>query len=457
MDDATGQLARFALELDARSLPAEVAAQARLILADTVGVILGASRRSAVRTAVAAHSGLAEGPCTVVGHGTAAPEVAAFVNGIGAHDIELDDFHARSRTHPAAVIVPAVLAGTELRPDQEIGTLLTAIVAGYDVEVRLAYSIGVGAQFDRGFHPSSVCGAVGAAVAAGLVLGLSLDELRSAIGLAASQASGLLTVADDHSHMAKSFQTGVAARNGVTAARFARSGYRAAPDVLTGRHSMLKPFGGSAADPSRLDEALGERFEIMATSLKQHACCALTHPALDALLELIQASGVPAADIAAIEVELAQEAVPRVDANRLWTHNTQYLMALAAHEGSVELDHFRPEWTSRPDIAALASRVTLRGNVQLQDGFPERQAAIVTITTPDGRRSREIAGPRGSPDRPLTSTEVAQKFAALAGPSIGDAEALTLWTELAEMPFERPLAPVLEGLSVADSASPPPA
>lgn len=250
--DATGVLARHSVEMVAEGLPADVVQQARIVLADTIGVLLAASQRHAVSTALLAMSPSA-GPSTVVGHGTAAPEVAAFINGIGGHDIELDDSHSPSRTHPAAVVIPAAMAAAELAARAaSFGDLLAGVVAGYDVQSRVSKAIGRSTQYDRGFHPSAVCGAIGAAAAAGRVLGLDVEQMRSAIGLAASQSSGLLTYADDPFHMAKSFQTGTASRNGVTAAVFARAGYRAAPDVLTGRNTMLRPFGGEGVEPARL-------------------------------------------------------------------------------------------------------------------------------------------------------------------------------------------------------------
>jgi 2-methylcitrate dehydratase PrpD len=453
-EDATGRLASYAVGLDAQALPEVVQADARTILADTLGVLCSASTHTAVRTAVSVMP-LEDGPCTVVGHGRGArPEVAAFVNGIGGHDIELDDSHSPSRTHPSAVIVPSALAAAEAAPDSTIGDLIAGIVAAYEVQSRVSKAIGRHEQYARGFHPSAVCGAIGGAVAAGRILGLSVAEMRSCLGLAAGQASGLLSYHDDPSHMAKSFQTGVAARNGVTAALFARHGYRAAPDVLTGRHDLLKPFGGDAADPSRLAEDLGSAYETSQTSIKRHACCGLTHSAVDAVLLLMAEAGLTFDRIEQIDVELPNGSATVVDGNVLWTHNIQYVLALAAHEGRVGLEHFGDEWTTNEDIAALAKRITVAGSDELQRRFPEFKSAIVTIRTNSGEFARQCDAPRGSPGYPLTATEIEDKFLHLAAPVLDPSSATRLWDLVTGAALAEPAAPVFDVLS---SAAPLPA
>jgi 2-methylcitrate dehydratase PrpD len=447
VEDATTRLARHVLDLDVAVLPEEVAVAARTVLADTLGVLCAASARTAVRTALEAMP-LGTGPCTVVGHGVrAAPDTAALVNGIGGHDIELDDLHAASRTHPASVIVPAALAAAEHLGGCRYGDVLSGIVAGYDVMVRVSRALGTIAQYERGFHPSSVTGAVGAAVCAGRIFGLSIDEMRWAVGLAASQSSGLLTYYDDPYHMAKSFQTGIAARNGMTAALLAGAGYRAAPDVLTGRHSMLTPFGGAAADPAELVADLGRRFEILFTTIKRHASCALTHAAVDALLDLLDEHGVTVDTIQRIEVRVPHAAAPSIDGNVLWTHNIQYVLALAAHQRTIAVEHFSLQWTRNAEIANLAARVTVAGDDDLQQRFPAQNGAIVTLITPNAEFVRHRAGPRGSPAEPLTSDELSEKFTQLAGSLLGPAGAAALWHAVATTGVDDGVDAILDLLS----------
>jgi 2-methylcitrate dehydratase PrpD len=353
--------------------------------------------------------------------------MAAFANGICAHDLELDDSHSPSRTHAASVVVPAALAAAELGEDVTGDDLLSGIIAGYDVQVRLSKAMGVQQQFDRGFHPTAVCGAVGAAVAASRVLRLPPVALRSSIALAASQSSGLLTFEEDTSHMVKSFQTGIAARNGVTAAAFARQGFVGSPDVLTGRHNLLTPFGGPAPQLAQLLDGLGSRYDITQTSIKRHACCGQTHSAVDGTLTLLSEHGLQWQDIDAIEAEVSHGAIDIVDGNPLWTHNIQYVLALAAHEGAIRPEHFSESWTTHPEIHALAEKVRVRGNDVLQSRFPAQKGAIVTIRTSDGEFSITSPMPVGSPGVPLPEAAVRSKFDGMAGAVLETAEVSELW------------------------------
>lgn len=429
--DATGELSKFLLDLDAASLPQPVLSQATTVLADTMGVLLAASREQAMHVAVSAFP-LGAGPCTVVGvgHGAEA-ERAALLNGIAGHDMELDDVHTGSRTHPACVIVPAALAAAELAGDATGGDLLAAIVGGFELEVRASKAMGVQPVVDRGFHLSGVVGAIGAAGAAGRLLRLDQEQMRWAISLAAAQSSGLLSFEEDPSHMLKSFNTGVASRNGVVAAMMTARGYRGAPDVLSGRHNVVTPFGSPMPDYAQFVDELGDRFEIMHTTLKRHACCSQTHAAIDALLELQARRYFSADDVEDIEVELAHDALSMVDHNDLWTHNVQYVLALAARTGWVGREHFSSAWTSDPATADLASRVTLKGNDEVQTRFPQMQGAVVSVTLRDGSRcTTERRAPVGTPVEPMTEEALRSKFFRLAGTVLDDNEASSLWSLL---------------------------
>lgn len=429
--DATGVLAEHVLGLSRTTIPADVLRHAAVVLADTVGVLLAASREDAVQAAVATYP-LGSGGCTVVGvgHGASADH-AALINGIGGHDIELDDVHTSSRTHPACVIIPAALAAAELRGQCSGADVLAAIVGGFDVEVRVSKAMGVQPPVDRGFHLSGVAGAIGAAAAAGRLLDLSTSEMRSAIALGAAQSSGLLTFEEDPSHMLKSFNTGAAARSGVCAAQLAAHGYRGSPDVLAGRHNVLTPYGTDDPDYSQLTDALGDRFEISFTSLKRHACCSQTHAAIDVLLALQVEHGFTWKDIERIDVQLAYDALAMIDNNTLWTHNIQYVMAAAARFGWIGREHFSDKWTSDPEIAALARRVTLRGSDELQGRFPALQGAIVHVVIRDGGDHMVAKrAPIGTPEEPMSGAALQDKFMGLARTVVDGSGAQALWEQL---------------------------
>jgi 2-methylcitrate dehydratase PrpD len=311
--------------------------------------------------------------------------------------------------------------------------------------------MGVQRQFDRGFHPTAVCGAIGAAVAAGRVLSISPEVMRSCIALAASQSSGLMTFEEDSSHMVKSFQTGVAARNGVYAATLAQGGFMGAPNVLTDKHNLLVPFGGPDPDLAQLTDAIGVRYDITQTSLKRHACCGQTHASVDAVLLLQAEHGIRWDEIENIDVQVSERALDVIDNNPLWTHNIQYVLALAAHEGSVRPEHFSDEWTGNAEIRGLATRVHVRGSEVLQARFPEKKGAIVAMSTARGVVTKECQMPAGNPDIPLSDAELRDKFVALAGHVLDTAAVESLWDVLREVDTSSSLGRLFELIGTCPS------
>ena len=431
---ATNALAAYAAGLDFAALPVDVQSRARIVLADSVGVLMAGSRGDAARTAMAAFP-LGTGPCTVVGHGRgAAPEFAAFVNAAGAHETELDDTHSPSLTHPSAVLVPAALAAAEMGGGCSGATLLAALVAAYDVQARISKAMGPQAQFDRGLHPTSVCGAIGAAVCAARVLGLTAEQVRYAIGLAASQSSGIVAFRRDPSHMNKVFQPGVAARNGVFAALLARAGYLAAPDALDEPFDLVTAFGGTNPDRGQLVAELGERFEICTTTIKRHPSCGRSHAPIDALLALRAEHGFGPDDIAEIHVEVAHSVVPTIDGMPQLTHNLQYLLAVVAIAGYLDPAHLAPPWPTRPDVAELVARVRLSGSDELEKIFPANKGAVVSVRTRDGAEFvTAMRGPVGSPDAPLSMDNLRDKFTGLGASTLDPDGIAPLWALLSEI------------------------
>lgn len=434
--DATAALVEHVHRLSLETLPPAVLTQAKVVLADTVAVLLAASLGESVRTATARPL-IGGGAATIVGHPvTTTPDHAAFINAVGAHDIELDDSHSPSRTHAASVLVPAALAAAEAAGGATGAAILLGIAAGYDVQVRLSKAIGVQRQFDHGFHPTSVCGTVGAAVASGKILGLAPAQLRACIMLASSQSSGLMTWQDDASHMVKSFQTGIAARNGLYASLLARNGFGGGGDVLTGRHSMLTAFGGRSPEPAQLTAELGERWDICETSIKRYPCGGQTHAAVAAFLDLREAYQLDWAEIERIDVDLAQGAIEIIDNSPLLIANVQYVLAVAAHEGRIERRFFtEPRWTDDLRIAMTKAKVVVRGNADIDRTFPAKKGAIVTVTTARGAFRQSFDAPPGSPWHPLSPAELNGKFTELACDVLTEAAAQRLWQLLAG--FER--------------------
>lgn len=411
---ATQSLAGYAAGLDAATLGEQRVAATRRLLLDACCAMLAGATSDNVSTACALYQrDTAATRGAVVSHGVGfGAEQAALLNGMSAHECGIDDFHAPSRTHPAAAVVPAVLAAAELARADWLD-VSAAIAAGYDATSRISLAAGVRGLFERGFHPGAVCGALGAAAGAGRVLQLAPRQLLGALCLAASQASGLLSWEDDTTHVIKSFQLGAAARAGVTAALFAAHGLLPQVDVLTGRHSLLRAVGGQL-DPAVFAD-LGERYTIDEMTLKRHAGCGQLHAAIDAVLAMRQEEAVRPEEIDRIDVYLANDALAATDHTPLLTHNLQYVVAIAATAGCVLPEHFGSAWTADQAVQDLARRIAGHADAELQQRFPAYQSAIVVIHTARGTIRRDVPMPLGGPGAPLDDAVLRAKLAAMAG------------------------------------------
>jgi 2-methylcitrate dehydratase PrpD len=196
---------------------------------------------------------------------------------------------------------------------------------------------------------------------------------------------------------------------------------------------VLTPYSRPDPEPAKLLDGLGDRYEICHTSIKRHACCSQTHSAVDALLALQEQHGITAVDIAGIDVRLAHGAVAMIDGNPLWTHNIQYVLAVAAREGRIGREHFSAAWTGNAEVLELAARVRLSGSDELQTRFPASQGAIVTIRTGTGEHTLQRNIPAGSPDQPLSDAELRSKFDDLVAPVLAAQARADLWTALSSL------------------------
>jgi len=344
---------------------------------------------------------------------------AALANGTMAHDIiELDEVHNLANTHSASVIVPAALAICE-KEKRSGKDLIAAVVLAYDVECRLGIAMGDKAIYAHRFHPTSVCGAFGAATAAAYLLGLNKEEIESALGLAGCQASGLITWENEPLHMAKSFQCGIAARDGITAAALAKIGFAGAPAVFDGQYNVFEAFSGSK-NYHLLTEGLGARFDIMGAGLKQYSSCRHTHSPLDAFMAIIKKHHIPAQEIKKITIKATEVAALMTDNNKLPTHNAQLVLAMAAFDGKLGVEQYIKRRFEDPEIKDLAHRTEYIVDPELTKYYPEKWGAIVDVETKDGRSFTEkVDYAKGDQNNPFTTDEIKEKFIELIEAAAG--------------------------------------
>ena len=458
----TQTLAAFAASIQPSALPAAVAERAKLLVMDTVGIALRARHDAestpALLAAVAA-LGQTGGTARVIGDdATYAPAAAALINGTLAHSLDFDDTHAPGSLHPSAPIVPAALAAAEMC-GADGATTLAAIVAGYEVQIRVSKALGPADHYARGFHPTATCGAFGAAAAAGRVFGLDAAAMAHALGIALSQTAGSLQFLHDGA-WTKRFQGGWAANSGLVAATLARAGFKGPGEALEGRLGFLKAYAPSP-DPARAVAGLGSTWETLGTAVKPYPSCRFTHAAMDALIAMRAEDGVDWRNVIRIEVGVPQAGMALVGAPAALKQKPKnavdgqfsmaFCSAVALRQGGMGWDDYARH-LGDADTLALTRKVDTGPHPQAQAVYPDNLGGHVVVHAGGKTYERFVGVPKGEPDNFLTAAELRAKFDGLVEPYLSPARRSALAAALGS--FERAQVPALLELTRPDRAEP---
>jgi len=431
----TETLAEFAAGLSFEALPAEVAERAKLLMLDTVGIIVRA-RHDAESTPPMVRAvermGMGGGECTVFGDAARyAPPAAALLNGALAHSLDFDDTHAAGSIHSSAPIFPAAFAAAEMTGVSG-RDLIAAVVAGYEIQIRLSLALGPADHYARGFHPTATCGVFGAAAAAGRIFGVTPRQMVSAFGIALSQAAGSMQFLANGAWTKRS-HVGQAAQNGLVAAVLASASYLGPTGAFEGKAGFLNAYA-PAPDPSKAVARLGEKWETMRLAVKPYPCCRYAHAAMDAVAALRAEQGIAPDEVERIEIGLPRVGMAiigePIEAKRAPANivdgqfSMPFCAAVVLRDGRLDWDDY-PRHLADADTLALCRRVDCVADADAEAALPANMAGKATITTPHGRFERFVEAPRGEPGNFLTPDEFRAKFRALAAPYLGgDAEAL---------------------------------
>ncbi|MHB8644385.1 MAG: MmgE/PrpD family protein [Thermomicrobiales bacterium] len=442
-DSYTDQIAHYASTFRYDCLPLPVQAQARAITLDTLGAMLAASspRYDAGRILGRVVDDQGGTPhATIVGRATKTASInAALINATFGYYCDIESHHPGAIMHGAAIVLPAALAIAESR-GLSGADLLGALVLGIDVACRVSYAIGPNALYARGFHPSAICGAFGAAAAAGNLLRLDPERMANAFGLASTQAAGLLAWSSDPTEQSRPFNPGIAARNGVTAALLAEAGFGAPQRIFdpTAKYNVYRAWSDTAA-PEMLVDALHTRYFIMELAIKLYSCCAFLHPALDGILALV-GSGVVPQQVDAITLRFARSGTAIIDNNPLRSHCAQYILPIGLIRQHILIDDILTDRRDDPRIADLSHRVLVVPDDALEQFYPDRYPSIVELHLRGGGTVQErVDWPRGYPQNPVSAEELTEKFLGLAGGTIGQTEAARLAALIGQIETLAPL------------------
>jgi 2-methylcitrate dehydratase PrpD len=351
----------------------------------------------------------------------ASVEDAALVNGITAHGLELDDTHEQGSMHPGVAIFPAAFAFADAHPtDKE--TFTRAIAVGYDVMTAVGVLIGADESYGRGFHPTGICGAMGAAAAVAVIMGLDEHQSQNAVSLAANMSSGSLEFLSDGS-WTKRLNAGNAAVTGIRAAKLAQAGFEGPSTFLEGRDGFLRQYGQGQAEGRSLVLKFGAGAQ--ATSIKFYPCCRYMHGNIDIIRQIrTERPELTESDVVKIECGVIQAGATLIadPPERKMTvtspvdaqFNMTFGAALAFSTGTATVAQFDGAETLARDLAELMKKVTCYSSDTLEAAFPEIWQAEVKIHLKDGSTIERFAPAyKGSPTMPADEEEMLAKMESL--------------------------------------------
>ena len=431
----TATLATFVATLQSERLPENVRERTRYLLLDHLGVTL---RGSLLRSSDTAYSMLEAmhgaytnmpGSVTILGREKRAEASwAAFVNGVAAHGLEMDDVENRSSLHSGVVVFPAALALAE-QLSSSLDDFYAAVVAGYEVTLRVGAALNPASAYERGFHPTAICGTLGSAATSARLLHLTPEQTNMALGIAGSMASGSMAYLDD-GVWTKRLHPGWSSHAGITAARLAATGFTGPTNILESRYGLLHAYS-SASDVQQLERKENADFAIMDVSLKPYACCRYMHGPIDCLLQIRDEHAPNAKNIKRIRcgvltggrglvvdpIEQKRGAQTIVEAQ----FSMPFGASIALLTGQAGLSVFTEAWIQDSAVQALMQRVECYVSPELDDYYPNEWRASASVEMLDGsifEAKRRFA--LGDPHNPLSWEQLIARFHDLVQPIVVD-------------------------------------
>ena len=421
-DAIIARLSSYMSEAGDSSLPDEVVEKAKHHILDTIAAMVSGVDLPPAQVALKfARAYPGDKIATIVGSNLVCGALeAAIANGMLAHSDETDDSHAPSHSHPGCAVVAAALAaGEQFGID---GTrFLRAVTLGYDVGPRVLLTLG-GLPFQMQTHRSahSISNTFGASAAAACAAGLNAQQMRWVLDYAAQQASGIAAWQRDTEHVEKSLVFGgMPARNGVTSALLIHLGATGVNDIFSGPDNFIMAFAPDA-DPSRLIDKLGERYEVTRTSIKKWTVGSPIQAPLDALQQIMKEHSLDRNQIEKVVVRVARSEAKTVNNRDMPDISLQHMMAVMLMDKTASFQAAHDKARMRdPEILKERAKVQLVPDDDLEKLYPKRET-IVEVTLSNGTKlTQRIEAVRGTPDNPMTREEIETKARDLMGPFLG--------------------------------------
>jgi 2-methylcitrate dehydratase PrpD len=360
--------------------------------------------------------------------------------GTAIHSFDFDD-HSRAKIHPGAVVVPTLLALGE-QFDLSGQDLLVAMAAGYETMNRVSLAANPGRTKSRGWHLTGTAGTFASAAAAAKLLGLNAAQTASALGLAGTQSSGLWAFTADGS-MSKRLHAGRAAQAGLVSALMARAGFKGPTKIFEAKDGSFLFAMSDSPRPDRLVQRLGQDWYSDQTCFKPYACCGSNHACVDAALAFTREPEFHLSQVKRIVAGIAEVVngqtgfVYLADSVLNAQMSLRYNIAVALIDAQASVEQFSEHKIRQADVVALAQRVEIEIDPEIDRNYPEIYGGQVTIEFIDGtKQTRRVDYSLGMPENPVSLESVSNKFRSLVNAVSVDISGEELLGSVLK-PFER--------------------
>lgn len=401
--------------------PDDVIEKTKLCFIDFLGVTLRGSQTKSGQAIknILKVNGDAEGESTVIFNGKASAMDAGLANGVFAHSLDLDDGHRQAHLHPGACVIPAALSVCEAQ-NKSGKELIESIVAGYQVAIILGIMVNPEHR-RRGFHSTGTCGTFGAAAAASKAMDLDSAKTMNALGLAGTQASGLLET--DHSgSMGKHLHTGKAVQSGILSALLANEDFGGSETIFEGDEGFFMSMAG--INPNEIDKKSSpidmDKYKILEVYFKIYPFCRHLHSSVDALLHIKKQHDIKPQDIEQIFVktyEIAAEhnhyhptSKEALKQSLPVTMAVSLLNNIRGLNSLVDFDYPTIDPILNQKIDEISKRIQIIPDKDLENQYPDYRPAKVTIKTKKGLYEKKVDLPYGEPENPLKKSDIIWKF-----------------------------------------------
>ena len=432
----THRIAEFVSGLEYEKIPEAVRTRAKLVMLDALGCALYGADLEWTRILQQTLSRVdSTRACAVWGTQLklSAPH-AALVNGTQVQGFELDDVHRAGVLHVGAVVLPALISVTELKAGMSGKEFLTSAIAGYEIGPRVGLCMGP-EHIAQGWHSGATLGVFSAASGAARGLKLDVDKTVHALGIAGTQASGLM--AAQYGAMVKRMHAGRASQSGLYGALFAEAGFTGIVNVLESEYGGYCTTFSRSTDRFNLQEltaGFGDVWQTMGVALKFYACVGSNHTTLDALRDMRQERPYRAEDVQKIVVRGSRVTMDHVG----WKYvpqgltsaqlNLPYCVGTFLLENDCGVDQFTEDKVADPERMAYSEKVEVHEDPAITaKGAKYRHMVRVELNLKDGTRmERTVEAARGSEQKFASEADIVEKFEKLAAKALPRTQAQEL-------------------------------